>query len=104
MERNLSQSCGREGKREGKIPCGRRICREFGPFRHDMRRKGLGFWGLAAKFPKRGSREFFFLPRAGNAQGIFRTEQGFSARSPRIATWAAQNRNIVSHLPPDRPP
>jgi hypothetical protein len=25
-------------------------------------------------------------------------------RSPRIATWAAQNRNIVSHLPPDRPP
>src|SRR5271157_2402404 len=69
MERNLSQSCGREGKREGKIPCGRRICREFGPFRHDMRRKGLGFWGLAAKFPKRGSREFFFAPsreRAGN--------------------------------------
>ena len=25
-------------------------------------------------------------------------------RSPRSATWAAQNRNIVSRLPPDRPP
>src|SRR5271166_6507073 len=53
------RSCGREGKLEGKIPCGQRICREFGPFRQHMRRKDLGFEGLAAKFPAWASRELF---------------------------------------------
>ena len=55
------------GREPGKIPCGQRIVGNSALFRENMRRKGLGFEGLAEEFPARASRDFF-----GAEQGMCR--------------------------------
>src|SRR5271166_5361068 len=77
------RSCGRGDKPEGKIPCGQRICREFGPFRQHMRRKDLGFEGLAAKFPAWASRELF-CAQQGMCREFFARSREFRAGAEKL--------------------
>src|SRR5208283_2338415 len=55
----------------------------FGQYEH---RKGLGFEGLAGKFPARASREFF-----AREQGIFRAGREFSRRRRKARTSASDD-------------
>src|SRR5271157_863306 len=91
------RSCGRGGKREGKIPCGQRICREFGPFRQDTRRKGLGFEGLAAKFPAWASRELF-CAQQGMCREFFAWSREFRAGAEKRRAYQRKNGWIAMYL------